>query len=99
MVDARDLLGHTNIIQTSTYLQSTARSLGLAIERKSATNRSGNPRSRPRGTGGSREEIVTRWPIVTIRRQLLPSLQIQRKSLGTKQLGMGWATGIEPATS
>ena len=34
LVEARDLLGHANVSQTSTYLQSTARSLGLAIERK-----------------------------------------------------------------
>ena len=34
LVEARDLLGHANISQTSTYLQSTAKSLGLAIEKK-----------------------------------------------------------------
>jgi integrase len=34
LVEARNLLGHANISQTSTYLQSTAKSLGLAIERK-----------------------------------------------------------------
>jgi integrase len=34
LVKARDLLGHANISQTSTYLQSTAKSLGLAIEKK-----------------------------------------------------------------
>ena len=36
LVEARDLLGHSNIAQTSTYLQSTVKSLGLAIERKEA---------------------------------------------------------------
>ena len=36
LVEARDLLGHSNIAQTSTYLQSTAKSLGLAIEKKEA---------------------------------------------------------------
>jgi integrase len=39
LVEARDLLGHANISQTSTYLQSTAKSLGLAIERKEAYER------------------------------------------------------------
>jgi integrase len=39
LVEARDLLGHANISQTSTYLQSTAKSLGLAIERKEAHER------------------------------------------------------------
>jgi len=34
LIEARDLLGHANISQTSTYLQSTAEALGLAIERK-----------------------------------------------------------------
>ena len=34
LIEARDLLGHANISQTSTYLQSTAKALGLAIERK-----------------------------------------------------------------
>ena len=34
LIEARDLLGHANISQTSTYLQSTAKGLGLAIERK-----------------------------------------------------------------
>ena len=34
LVEARDLLGHANISQTSTYLQSTAKSLGVAIEKK-----------------------------------------------------------------
>ena len=34
LVEARDLLGHANITQTSTYLNSTAKALGLAIERK-----------------------------------------------------------------
>ena len=34
LVKARDLLGHANISQTSTYLKSTAKSLGLAIEKK-----------------------------------------------------------------
>ena len=34
LVEARDLLGHSYIAQTSTYLQSTAKSLGLAIEKK-----------------------------------------------------------------
>jgi integrase len=36
LVEARDLLGHSNIAQTSTYLQSTVKSLGFAIERKEA---------------------------------------------------------------
>ena len=39
LVEARDLLGHANISQTSTYLNSTAKSLGLAIERKEAYER------------------------------------------------------------
>ncbi len=34
LIEARDLLGHANISQTSTYLQSTAKALGLAIERE-----------------------------------------------------------------
>jgi integrase len=34
LIEARDLLGHANMSQTSTYLQSTAKALGLAIERK-----------------------------------------------------------------
>jgi hypothetical protein len=34
LVEARDMLGHANISQTSTYLNSTAKALGLAIERK-----------------------------------------------------------------
>jgi integrase len=34
LVEARDLLGHADITQTSTYLESTAKALGLAIERK-----------------------------------------------------------------
>jgi integrase len=36
LVEARDLLGHANISQTSTYLQSSAKSLALAIEKKEA---------------------------------------------------------------
>jgi hypothetical protein len=36
LVEARDLLGHANISQTSTYLQSTAKTLGVAIESKEA---------------------------------------------------------------
>ncbi|MGH9254254.1 MAG: tyrosine-type recombinase/integrase, partial [Vicinamibacterales bacterium] len=39
LIEARDLLGHANISQTSTYLQSTAKALGLAIERKEAHER------------------------------------------------------------
>jgi integrase len=34
LIEARDLLGHANISQTSTYLESSAKALGLAIERK-----------------------------------------------------------------
>ncbi len=34
LVEARDLLGHADISQTSTYLKTTAKALGLAIERK-----------------------------------------------------------------
>ena len=34
LIEARDLLGHANISQISTYLQSTAKARGLAIERK-----------------------------------------------------------------
>lgn len=34
LIEARDLLGHANISQTSTNLRSTAKALGLAIERK-----------------------------------------------------------------
>jgi integrase len=34
LIEARDLLGHASISQTSTYLQSTAKALGFAIERK-----------------------------------------------------------------
>ena len=36
---SRDLPGHANISQTSTYLQSSAKSLGLAIEKKEAHER------------------------------------------------------------
>jgi integrase len=39
LIEARDLLGHANISQTSTYLQSTAKALGLAIERKEEDER------------------------------------------------------------
>ena len=39
LVGARDLPGHANISQTSTYLQSSAKSLGLAIEKKEAHER------------------------------------------------------------
>jgi hypothetical protein len=39
LLDARDLLGHADIKQTSTYLESTAKALGLAIERKEARER------------------------------------------------------------
>ena len=39
LIEARDLLGHANISQTSTYLQSTVRSLGFAIDRKEAHER------------------------------------------------------------
>lgn len=34
LVEARDLLGHADVSQTSTYLESTAKALRLAIERK-----------------------------------------------------------------
>jgi len=34
LIEARDLLGQSNISQTSTYLQSTTKALGLASERK-----------------------------------------------------------------
>jgi len=39
LIEARDLLGRANISQTSTYLQSTAKALGLAFERKEAHER------------------------------------------------------------
>jgi len=39
VIEARDLIGHANIRQTSTYLQSTVKSLGLAIGRKEAHER------------------------------------------------------------
>jgi Phage integrase family len=39
LIEARDLLGHANISQTSTYLQSTAKALGVPIERKEAHER------------------------------------------------------------
>jgi integrase len=39
LLEARDLLGHADISQTSTYLRSTVRTLGLAIDRKEAYER------------------------------------------------------------
>ena len=39
LLEARDLLGHADISQTSTYLRSTAKALGLAIDRKEAYER------------------------------------------------------------
>jgi Phage integrase family len=40
LIEARDLLGHANISQISTYLHSTATALGLAIDKKEAHERS-----------------------------------------------------------
>jgi hypothetical protein len=52
LVEARDLLGHANISWTSTYLQSTAKALGLAIERKEECERQqATAREAPHTTG------------------------------------------------
>jgi integrase len=53
LIEARDLLGHANISQTSTYLQSTT-TLGLAIER----TRCARAPSRRRSSSVRR----SRWP-------------------------------------
>jgi integrase len=62
LVDARDLLGHANISQTSTYLNSTATALGLAIERKEEYERQQANARETRAKNSHTNAECDNWP-------------------------------------
>ena len=74
LIEARDLLGHANISQTSTYLQSTAKALGWPSSGRKRTSGSLQTRA-----DAKQRKIPTRRPNVTIRCRRLRRRQIPQK--------------------